>query len=261
MKRNIDKKLPKTNKNSDDAKIRLNKYISNSGVCSRREADTLITDGKVKVNNKVVTEMGYKVDPKDEVTVEGKRIKPKNSVYILLNKPKGYLCTTKDPQERKTVMELVANATKERVYPVGRLDKNTTGLLLLTNDGDLNNALVHPSKSINKIYAVGLDKPLTKADFINIVEGKVMVEDEKVEVDELAYTSEDKKELGVRLHSGSNSLLRKAFESLQYKVEKLDRVMYGILTKKDLPRGKWRYLSDKEVRILKQQFGSTKKSE
>ncbi|MGZ5244059.1 MAG: pseudouridine synthase, partial [Bacteroidia bacterium] len=245
----------------EDAKIRLNKYISNSGVCARREADILIADGKVKVNNKVITEMGYKVDPRDEVTVEGKRIKPQNSVYILLNKPKGYLSTTKDPQERKTVMELVASATTERVYPVGRLDKNTTGLLLLTNDGDLNNALVHPSKSINKIYSVGLDKPLTKADFVKIVEGGILIEDEKVVIDELAYTSEDKKELGVRIHTGSNSLIRRLFESLNYKVDKLDRVMFGILTKKDLPRGKWRFLSDKEVRILKQQFSSTKKSE
>ncbi|RYD83392.1 MAG: rRNA pseudouridine synthase [Sphingobacteriales bacterium] len=261
MKRNIGKKLPKTEKKTDDAKIRLNKYISNSGVCSRREADTLIAEGKVTVNGKVVTEMGYKLDHRDDVNVNGKRIKPKNHIYILLNKPKGYLSTTKDPQERKTVMDLVASATTERVYPVGRLDKNTTGLLLLTNDGDLNNALVHPSKSINKIYSVGLDKPLTKAHFIQIVEGAMMVEEEKVEIDELAYTSEDKKELGIRTHKGSNSLLRKLFESLEYKVEKLDRVMFGILTKKDLPRGKWRLLTDKEVRILKQQFGSTPKSE
>lgn len=259
--RNKDKKPVKAIKNSDDAKIRLNKYISNSGVCSRREADTLIADGKVKVNNNVVTELGYKVEPSDKVSVEGKIIKPKNFVYILLNKPKGYLSTTKDPQERKTVMELVANATSERVYPVGRLEKNTTGLLLLTNDGDLTNSLVHPSKGVNKIYSIGLDKPLTKADFINIVEGKMVVEDEKVEIDELAYTSDDKKELGVRIHTGSNSLLRRLFESLNYKVDKLDRVMYGILTKRDLPRGKWRFLSEKEVRILKQQFSSTKKSE
>lgn len=261
MKRNIGKKLPKTEKKTDDAKIRLNKYIANSGVCSRREADTLIADGKVTVNGKVVTEMGYKLDNRDDVNVNGKRIKPKNHIYILLNKPKGYLSTTKDPQERKTVMELVANATSERVYPVGRLDKNTTGLLLLTNDGDLTNSLVHPSKSINKIYSVGLDKPLTKADFIKIMGGEIIIEEEKVEIDELAYTSEDKKELGVRIHKGSNSLLRKLFESLEYKVDKLDRVMFGILTKKDLPRGKWRLLTDKEVRLLKQQFGSTPKSE
>jgi 23S rRNA pseudouridine2605 synthase len=260
MKRNNDKKLLKNDKKSEDAKIRLNKYISNSGVCSRREADTLIADGKVTVNGKVITEMGYQVDRRDDVTVAGKKIKPKNHIYILLNKPKGYLSTTKDPQERKTVMELVASATTERVYPVGRLDKNTTGLLLLTNDGDLTNALIHPSKNINKIYAVGLDKPLTKADFIKIVEG-VTLEDGVAEVDELAYTSDDKKELGVRIHSGRNRIIRRLFEALEYKVDKLDRVMFGILTKKDLPRGKWRFLSEKEVRILKQQFGSTQKSE
>jgi 23S rRNA pseudouridine2605 synthase len=157
-------------------------------------------------------------------------------------------------------MDLVKNATSERVYPVGRLDKNTTGLLLLTNDGDLTNSLIHPSKNINKIYSVTLDKPLTKADFIKIMEG-VTLEDGIVEIDELAYTNENKTELGVRIHSGRNRIIRRLFESLGYKVDKLDRVMFGILTKKDLPRGKWRLLTDKEIRLIKAQFRSTQKSE
>jgi 23S rRNA pseudouridine2605 synthase len=251
MKRSNPKKLSKTPKNTTEDKIRLNKYISNSGVCSRREADKLIADSQVKVNGKVVTEMGYKLESGDEVTVDGKKIKPEKFVYILLNKPKGYITTTKDPQERNTVMDLIKGATRERVYPVGRLDRNTSGLLLLTNDGELTHELIHPSRNINKIYSATLDKPLTKADFLKIMEG-IQLDDGPATVDELAYTNEqDRTEVGIRIHSGRNRIIRRIFESLDYEVVKLDRVMFGILTKKDLPRGKWRFLSDKEVRLLK----------
>lgn len=232
--------------------LRLNKYISNSGVCSRRDADILIQDGKVKVNGKTITELGFRVSRTDEVRVNNKIIRPQNNVYILLNKPKGYLSTTEDPQQRETVMQLVEKATRgERVYPVGRLDKNTTGLLLLTNDGDLTHSLIHPSQGVEKIYAVTLDKSLTKNDFQRITEG-VELEDGTASVDELAYIDErDKSKLGIKLHSGRNRVIRRLFEALGYKVEKLDRVVFGILTKKDLPRGKWRYLSPKEVQIMK----------
>lgn len=251
MKHNKDKKSPKTDKNPEEDQIRLNKYIANSGVCSRREADTLISEGKVTVNDKVITELGFKVTKYDKVTVGGKKIEPKNFIYILLNKPKDYLSTTSDPQERKTVMDLIKDATKERVYPVGRLDRNTTGLLILTNDGDLTHNLIHPSHNIEKIYAAELDKPLTKNDFIRIMEG-VELEDGIAEVDEVAYTDEkDKTKVGIRLHSGRNRIIRRIFETLGYEVKKLDRVMIGMLTKKDLPRGKWRFLTPKEVRIFK----------
>jgi 23S rRNA pseudouridine2605 synthase len=232
--------------------VRLNKYISNCGICSRRDADILIQDGKVKVNGKTVTELGFKLNKADEVRVNNKVIRPQNYIYILLNKPKGFLSTTSDPQERETVMQLVEKATRgERVYPVGRLDKNTTGLLLLTNDGDLTHSLIHPSKGVEKIYAVTLDKPLTKNDFIKITDG-VELEDGLVTVDDIAYVDEkDKSKIGVKIHSGRNRVIRRLFESLHYKVDKLDRVVFGILTKKDLPRGKWRYLSPKEVQIMK----------
>lgn len=253
MKRNNSKNRPNNEKIQPADKIRLNKYISNAGLCSRREADTLITDGKVQVNGKVVTEMGYKVDPADEVMVNGKRIKPEKFVYILLNKPKGYLSTTKDPENRKTVLDLIKGATQERVYPVGRLDRNTTGVLLLTNDGELTNNLIHPSRQISKIYSVKLNNALAKNDFLKIMEG-ITLEDGPVNVDDLAYTDErDKSEIGIEIHSGKNRVIRRLFESLGYEVVKLDRVMFGLLTKKDLPRGKWRFLNDKEVRQLKSQ--------
>jgi 23S rRNA pseudouridine2605 synthase len=251
MKRNNSPKLSNPVKNTSDDSIRLNKYISNSGVCSRREADTLIQDGKVKVNGKIITEMGTKINPSDTVTVENKTVKPENYVYILLNKPSGYITTTKDPEERKTVMDLVSNATKERVYPVGRLDRNTSGLLILTNDGDLTNHLTHPSNEISKIYAVTLDKALAKGDFIKIAAG-IELEDGLVEVDDIAYTdANDKKQVGIKIHSGKNRIIRRLFESVGYEVVKLDRVMFGLLTKKDLPRGKWRFLSPLEVEKLR----------
>lgn len=230
----------------------LNKYLAHCGVCSRRDAAELIKESKVKVNKEIVTEPGYKVQPNDEVIYNNKAIfVTKNLVYILLNKPKDYITTTEDPQKRKTVLELIAKATDQRVYPVGRLDRNTSGVLIITNDGDLTQQLSHPSYEIKKIYEVKLDKLLTKADFDKILSGLVL-EDGKVLVDGLAYAdSKDKSIIGIEIHSGRNRIVRRIFESLGYDVKALDRVMYAGLTKKNVERGKWRYLSDKEIRVLK----------
>ena len=231
-------------------KIRLNRYISNSGVCSRREADELIKMGLVSVNGTVITEMGYKVNRGDTVKYDGKTLRAEKPVYILLNKPKGFLTTTKDPQERNTVMQIIAGAVKERVYPVGRLDRNTTGLLLLTNDGDLTDKLSHPSYNVKKIYKVELDKPLSKADFQKIQEG-VQLEEGKAMVDDLAIVSEDGKTVGIEIHIGWNRVIRRIFERLEYQVVKLDRSVYAGLDKKDLSRGHWRFLTKEEVVRLK----------
>ncbi|MDX1904473.1 MAG: pseudouridine synthase [Thermonemataceae bacterium] len=227
---------------------RLNKYIANAGICSRREADELIAKGLIKVNGKVVVEMGYKVKPQDKVMYQNKLLSLEKSVYILLNKPKNFITTTEDPEERKTVMELIKNACEERVYPVGRLDRHTTGLLLFTNDGDLAKKLSHPSSNIKKVYQVMIDKPITETDFIKIQEG-LTLEDGFIKVDALAVL--DRNVLGVELHSGRNRIVRRIFEHLGYQVEKLDRTMYAGLSKKDLPRGKWRFLTEKEVILLK----------
>ena len=235
---------------STSGKIRLNKLISNSGVCSRREADNLITMGLISVNGNVVTEMGYKVSPGDEVRYEGKVLRAERPVYILMNKPKGFLTTTSDPQERNTVMHIIGNAVKERVYPVGRLDRNTTGLLLLTNDGDLADKLSHPSYNVKKIYKVEIDKPLTKADFQKIMEG-VQLEEGRALVDDMAIVSPDGKTIGVELHIGWNRVVRRIFEALGYRVTKLDRTVYAGLDKKDLPRGKWRFLKPEEIVRIK----------
>lgn len=232
------------------ATIRLNKFISNSGVCSRREADELIAMGLISVNGKVVTELGYKVKPGEVVRHEGKVLKAEKPVYVLLNKPKGYLTTTRDPQERNTVMELIGSAVKERIYPVGRLDRNTTGLLLLTNDGDLAEKLSHPSFNVKKIYKAELDKPLNQADFQKILEG-VRLEEGRAMVDDLAVVSEDGKTVGLELHIGWNRVVRRIFETLGYNVVKLDRVVYAGLDKKDLPRGHWRFLKKGEIVKLK----------
>lgn len=234
----------------DSDLIRLNKFISNSGVCSRREADDLIKMGLVTVNGQTVTEMGHKVKPTDDVRYEGKRLKAEKPVYILLNKPKGFITTTDDPQERNTVMHIIANACKQRVYPVGRLDRNTTGLLLLTNDGDLADKLTHPSYNVKKIYKVELDKPLTKADFQKISEG-IHLEEGKAVPDDLAIVGDDSKTVGIELHIGWNRIVRRIFEALQYEVVKLDRVVYAGLDKKALGRGEWRFLSPEEVVRLK----------
>jgi len=206
--------------------------------------------GVITVNGTTVTEMGYKVKPTDDVRHEGKKLTAEKPVYILLNKPKGFITTTDDPQERNTVMELIAGACKERVYPVGRLDRNTTGLLLLTNDGDLTDKLTHPSFNAKKIYKVELDKPLAKADFDKIVEG-VKLEEGKAVVDDLAIVSDDKLTVGIELHIGWNHVVRRIFNALEYNVVKLDRVVYAGLDKKDLKRGQWRFLRSDEIVRLK----------
>jgi 23S rRNA pseudouridine2605 synthase len=230
----------------------LNKYIAHSGVCSRRDAAELIKAGKVKVNGELILEPGHKVTLKDDVRVGGKKANPVDDmVYILLNKPKDYLTTTEDPQKRKTVLDLIKQATQTRVYPVGRLDRNTSGVLLLTNDGDLAQKMTHPSNEIRKVYAVTLDKPLTKQHFDDILKGTPL-EDGMANVDVLAYTdSADKTQIGVEIHSGRNRVVRRIFEHYGYDVKGLDRVMFAGLTKKNVNRGKWRFLTEKEVRDLK----------
>ena len=236
---------------SVDGSIRLNRYISNSGICSRRDADDLITQGLVEVNGTVITEMGYKVLPGDVVKYDGGLLKREQLVYLLLNKPKDFITTMDDPQERKTVMQLVAGACTERVYPVGRLDRNTTGLLILTNDGALAEKLTHPSNKISKVYQVELDRVLEREDFNTIEEGGIILEDGPVKVDDIAYSEATKKVLGLEIHEGRNRIVRRIFEHLGYNVERLDRTMYAGLTKKDLPRGNWRFLTEKEVIRLK----------
>ena len=234
----------------DDGLTRLNKYIANSGVCSRREADNLITMGLISVNKVTITELGYKVKQGDQVRYEDKLLKAEKPVYLLLNKPKGFITTTDDPQERNTVMNLVANACKERIYPVGRLDRNTTGLLLLTNDGDLAEKLMHPSYKAKKIYKVELDKPLTKNDFIKIQEG-VHLPEGKAIVDDLQMISDDSLTVGIEIHIGWNRVVRRIFESLGYVVTRLDRSVYAGLDKKDIGRGEWRFLKPEEIVKLK----------
>lgn len=235
---------------SKSDKIRLNKFIANSGVSSRREADELIQMGLISVNGKVVTELGYKVNPGDEVRYESKVLRAERPVYILMNKPKGFLTTTDDPQERKTVMHIIGAAVKERIYPVGRLDRNTTGLLLLTNDGDLADKLMHPSFNVKKVYKVELDRALTKGDFQSVVDG-VRLEEGRAVVDDLAIVSEDGRTVGLELHIGWNRVVRRIFESLGYEVMKLDRTVYAGLDKKELSRGQWRFLTKEEIIHLK----------
>jgi 23S rRNA pseudouridine2605 synthase len=236
---------------ADDGTVRLNKYIAQAGIASRREADKLILAGLVEVNDKTVTEMGYKVGPNDLVKFNGTLIRGERLVYIVLNKPKGFITTTNDPKARKTVMELVANAGTERIYPVGRLDRKTTGLLLFTNDGELAEKLSHPSHGARKIYEVSLDKPLSKTDFIKIKEG-ITLSDGPIKVDEIAYMEgKSKNNLGIVIHSGKNRIIRRIFEHLDYEVTKLDRTYFAGITKKNIPRGKWRKLDNKEVNFLK----------
>lgn len=230
--------------------IRLNKYVANSGICSRREADELIAKGMVAVNGKVITEMGHKVKPGDTVTFNGKKILPEPYVYIIMNKPKDFLTTTEDDKGRKTVMDLVADKIEQRIFPVGRLDRNTTGVLLLTNDGEVTQALTHPSFEIKKVYQVELDKKATGADLDKLVSG-IELEDGEAHADAVAFVeSEDKKHVGIEIHSGRNRIVRRMFEHLGYEVVKLDRVSFGIFTKKDLPRGKWRHMTQSEVGFL-----------
>ena len=245
--KNAPKRKDALPKNQD---IRLNRYIANSGVCSRREADELIASGQISVNNKTVVEMGYKVMPGDVVRYGKKILNPEKMVYVLLNKPKDYITTTEDPEERKTVMDLVKDACDERIYPVGRLDRNTTGLLLLTNDGELASKLSHPSNEIKKIYHVELDSPFQEVHFQEIMAG-VDLEDGLIKPDDLGILTPDALNVGIEIHSGRNRIVRRLFEHFGYQVVKLDRTVYAGLTKKDVPRGMWRYLTEKELIRLK----------
>ncbi len=237
---------------SGDEQMPLNKFIAHAGVCGRREAAELVKDGKVTVNGDKVFEPGYKVSSKDKVLVKGKQVfLQRNAVYILLNKPKDYITTANDPQGRKTVLDLIKNATPERVYPVGRLDRNTTGVLILTNDGELAQKLTHPSFEVKKIYEVTLDKPVIKKDLEAILSG-VTLEDGFVQADSVGYADDKQKNIvGIEIHSGRNRIVRRIFEHLGYDVKGLDRVMFANLTKKNVDRGKWRFLNEKEVRLLK----------
>ncbi len=252
-KKSFDKGTSKPqNESADDGTIRLNKYISNAGICSRREADTLIATGVVQVNGKIVTEMGYKVKPTDVIKYGGQTLRKERLVYLILNKPKDYITTYDDPQKRRTVLELIQGACKERIYPVGRLDRATTGLLMFTNDGELTKKLTHPRYGVRKVYHVELDKPLKRSD-MDKIEAGLELEDGEIKVDEITYVGEgkDKSIVGIELHSGKNRIVRRIFEHLGYNVRKLDRVVFGPLTKKDMPRGRWRLLTDAEVGMLK----------
>jgi len=242
----------------ENAPVRLNKFIANSGVCSRRDADLLIQNGEITVNDQRVTQLGTRVNPGDKVKVNGRLIHAEKPVYVLINKPKGYITTMDDPEKRDTVMDLVRGACRERIYPVGRLDRNTTGLLLLTNDGELAKKLSHPSYQIRKIYEVGIDRPISKTDVAAIKDG-IQLDDGFIKVDDIIVLSPDKQKIGIEIHSGKNRVVRRIFEHLNYKVTKLDRAGYANLTKKDLPRGRWRLLSQKEVVYLKH-FNSSKGS-
>ena len=245
-------KQVKYKENADpNAPIRLNKYLANAGVCSRREADEFIQAGVVKVNGQVVTELGTKITRSDEVMFHDQPVKLESKVYVLLNKPKGFVTTTDDPENRKTVMELVKSVCSERIYPVGRLDRSTTGVLLLTNDGDLASKLTHPKYEKRKIYQVWLDKPVSMEHMQAIADG-IELEDGEIHADAISYVSEeDLSQVGIEIHSGKNRVVRRIFEKLGYHVLKLDRVYFAGLTKKNLARGKWRYLTEKEVNMLR----------
>ena len=244
------KKPLTTPKKVDVGGIRLNKFISNSGVCSRREADTYIEHGSVTVNGNLITEMGYKVQPNDDVRFDGTSISPEKKKYVLLNKPKNYITTMDDERGRKTVMELVSNAANERIYPVGRLDRMTTGLLLFTNDGELAKKLTHPKHDVKKLYHASLDRKLDLKD-LQKLRDEVIIEGKKVFIDAVSYVEgQSKTEVGIEIHSGRNRIVRKIFEHVGYKVVKLDRVLFAGLTKKNLPRGRWRELTKQELANL-----------
>ena len=230
--------------------VRLNRFLAQSGLCSRREADDFIQAGLVTVNGQIVTELGTKVRSTDEVKFNDEKVQGEKKVYLVLNKPKGYVTSLEDPHADKTVMELVKDACSERIYPVGRLDKNSLGLLLFTNDGDVTRQLTHPSLEKKKVYQVTLDKPLTRADMEQLTEG-ITLDDGEIFADEVAYVSENKKEIGIEIHSGRNRIVRRMFEYLGYAVQKLDRVYYAGITKKNLKRGQWRFLTREEVDRLK----------
>ena len=249
-----DRKSPASapKKKGEDNLTRLNKYIANAGICSRREADKLIEAGAVTVNGKVVTELGTKVGPADKVQFGGQAIRREKPVYLLLNKPKGYVTTASDPEKRRTVMNLIEGACKERIYPVGRLDYNTSGLLLFTNDGEIARKLMHPRFGIKKIYHVVTDRNVTRADMTKIASG-FELDGEFIKADSIEYVGDgkDKKQVGIELHSGQNRIVRRIFEHLEYKVTKLDRVIYAGLTKKNLERGRYRFLEEHEINYLK----------
>ena len=233
-----------------NAEIRLNKYMANAGLCSRREADEYITSGKVKVNGEVVTELGTKISRNDVVEYDDKVVTPERKCYVLLNKPKDCVTTSDDPNGRTTVLDIVKNACEERIYPVGRLDRNTTGVLLLTNDGDLASKLTHPKFVKKKIYHVWTDKDITEDDMQRIADG-IELEDGEIHADAISYVSDDRNQAGIEIHSGRNRIVRRIFEHLGYRVVKLDRVYFAGLTKKNLPRGRWRYLTQEEVNYLR----------
>ncbi len=236
---------------TDEGLVRLNKYVAASGVCSRREADHLIVAGLISVNGKTITVLGTKVKPADDVRYNGQRIRNEKKVYLLLNKPKDYVTTTDDPKERKTVMLLINNACSERIYPVGRLDRNTMGVLLFTNDGEMAKKLTHPSYNKKKIYHIFLNKGVTAGDLKTLGDG-ITLDDGYIQPDAISYvSSENKREIGLEIHSGRNRIVRRMFESLGYKVTKLDRVYFAGLTKKNISRGKWRFLTEKEISRLK----------
>ncbi|MFT4600076.1 MAG: 23S rRNA pseudouridine2605 synthase [Arenicella sp.] len=232
--------------------IRLNKFIANAGICSRREADVMIATGVVQINGKIITEMGYKVKPGDEVKYDGATIQSEKKQYVLLNKPRNFITTMSDPQGRKTVFQLVANACKERIYPVGRLDRNTTGILLFTNDGDLAKRLTHPRYEVPKLYHLEAEKPIRQEHLEALMAGVQLDDGEYVKADKVEFIPDTKnREVGIQIHSGKNRVIRRMFESLGYEVIKLDRVKFAGLTKKDVPRGTWRHLTEKEVSFLK----------
>lgn len=239
-------------KTGNSEEMRLNKYIAHAGICSRREADRLIEAGAVKINGKTVSDLGHKVLPGDKVQVGEQSIRPERMVYLLLNKPKAFITTTDDPFNRRTVMALVQNACKERLYPVGRLDRNTTGLLLFTNDGELAEKLMHPSNNVHKIYHATIDKNLKREHFDAIARG-IELEDGFIKADKIAWVGDgqDHRQIGLEIHSGKNRIVRRIFEHFDYQVIKLDRVIFAGLTKKDLPRGKYRFLTQKEINFLK----------
>ena len=241
---------PKAPKAEDDGLIRLNKFVANSGVCSRREADKYIEAGLITVNGKIVTELGTRVSPTDDIRFSGERLKGEKKVYLVMNKPKNYVTTTSDPHAEKTVMDLISpELCKERVFPVGRLDKATTGVLLFTNDGNLAEKLTHPSYHVGKIYYVTLDKNLKKADFDAVLDG-ITLDDGPIAADSLSYVNGMQSEVGIEIHSGRNRIVRRIFEHLGYKVKKLDRVYFAGLTKKKLSRGQWRFLTEEEINHL-----------
>jgi len=245
------KEASKSNSTEDAKGIRLNKYIANAGICSRREADTFIQAGSATVNGKTITELGFRVQPGDEVRFDGAVISPETKRYVLLNKPKNYITTMDDERNRKTVMELIRTASKERIYPVGRLDRMTTGLLLFTNDGAMAKKLTHPKHQVRKLYHVTLDKKLSMSD-LNAIGQNFVLDDKMVFVDKISYIENKPKfEVGIEIHSGRNRIVRRIFEHFGYKVTKLDRVVFAGLTKKNLARGVWRHLSQQEVNNLK----------